>query len=293
VNRARTTVVIATRDRADELSSTVRKLLGLRPRPPVIVLDNASEDDTAERVSAVACGVPDFRLISLTRNAGAAARNLGVQMAQTPYVAFSDDDSWWAPDALPRAEAILDEHPRVGLLAASTLVGPREVRDPVCDLMERSPLGGAPDLPGPRVLGFLACSAIVRRTAFLDAGGFSHLLHFAAEEKLLSYDLAARGWELCYVSQLRAHHHPSSRRPPSDRRRNLELRNNALIAWMRRPVWTGVGAGTALARALAREPGASAAALGALLRLPRALLERRPLPGEIEARVRLLEGESR
>jgi len=35
------------------------------------------------------------------------------------------------------------------------------------------------------VLGFLACTAIVRRSAFLDAGGFSRMLHLGAEEKLL------------------------------------------------------------------------------------------------------------
>lgn len=29
------------------------------------------------------------------RNHGAVARNVGVELARTPYVALSDDDSWW------------------------------------------------------------------------------------------------------------------------------------------------------------------------------------------------------
>jgi hypothetical protein len=46
--------------------------------------------------------------------------------------------------------------------------------------------GAAPDLPGPSVLGFLACSAIVRRSAFLDVGGFDDILFFVGEESRAS-----------------------------------------------------------------------------------------------------------
>ncbi|MEV6625953.1 glycosyltransferase, partial [Amycolatopsis sp. NPDC051114] len=223
---ARTTVVIATRNRAGELARTLTQLSSLEPRPPVVVLDNASEDDTAE----VAGRYGNVRVIRLPQNLGAAARTLGVIVADTPYVAFSDDDSWWAPDALSEAERIFDEHPRTGLLAARTLVGPECRDDPVTPDMERSPLGHPDGAPGPLVLGFLACSAIVRRTAYLQVGGFSPLLHFGAEEQLLAYDLAARGWDVCYVGHLRAHHHPSRSRPPSSWRRRAELRNRLLIA---------------------------------------------------------------
>ncbi|MDO0931403.1 hypothetical protein QQY66_06815 [Streptomyces sp. DG2A-72] len=34
--------------------------------------------------------------------------------ADTPYVAFSDDDSWWTPGALRQAADLLDVHPRLG-----------------------------------------------------------------------------------------------------------------------------------------------------------------------------------
>lgn len=274
----RTTVVIATRDRAPELARTLTRLRELRPTPPIIVVDNGSADDTAHRV------LHDFRGVRLIRNpenVGMAARNLGVEAADTPYVAFSDDDSWWARDALPQAEILFDAYPRLGLIAASTVVEPEQRPDPVCALMADSPLGTAPDVPGPLVLGFLACSAIVRRSAFLDAGGFNPLLHFGAEEKLLAYDLAARGWALCYVDRVRAHHHPSSVRPPATWRRRIERRNNALITWMRRPATDCLRA----VGPLLRDPGAAA---GALRRLPSALIQRRPLPQHVERQIREL-----
>jgi GT2 family glycosyltransferase len=289
VTDGRTTVVIATRNRSAELARTLRELCALRPAPPIIVLDNDSTDDTPARVTAF----PGARLIRLPRNAGAAARNAGVALATTPFVAFSDDDSWWAPDALPRAEALLTRHPRVGLLAARTLVGPAQRPDPVNELMAASPLGREPDLPGPSVLGFLACASVVRACAFRQVGGFSSLLHFGAEEKLLSYDLAARGWALCYVDELCALHHPSMVRTAAAGRRRLEQRNNTLIAWMRRPVGVGVGAAGALLRQAPADPGAAAALSGALRRLPAALRRREPLPERVESSIRLLENAER
>lgn len=282
---AKTTVVIATRNRASELARTLTELCALRPRPPIVVLDNASVDDTAGEAEAL----PNVKVLRLNRNLAAAARNLGVALARTPYVAFSDDDSWWAADALPEAERVLDACPRLGLVAGRTLVGTDERDDPVNELMATSPLGHHPELPGPSVLGFLACAAIVRREAYLQAAGFSPLLHFGAEERLLSLDLAACGWDLCYVAQVRAHHHPSSRRPPDAWRRRAEQRNNALIAWMRRPLRRCAAESAVLLRRAARDPGALLAVAGVLGRLPWALAQRRRLPPEVERQARILE----
>ncbi|MEU2030686.1 glycosyltransferase family 2 protein [Nocardia amamiensis] len=282
---AKTTVVIATRNRASELARTLTELRALRPRPAIVVLDNASVDDTA----VAAEKFPDVRVVRLSRNLGAAARNLGVAIARTPYVAFSDDDSWWAGDALPEAERVLDAYPQLGLVAGRTLVGADHRDDPVNELMATSPLGHHPDLPGPSVLGFLACAAIVRREAYLQAAGFSPLLHFGAEERLLSLDLAACGWHLCYVADVRAHHHPSKRRPPQAWRRRVEQRNNALIAWMRRPLRRCAAESAGLLCRAVRDPGTLLAIAGIMRRLPRALAQRRRLPPEIERRARTLE----
>jgi GT2 family glycosyltransferase len=229
------------------------------------------------------------RIVRLAANEGAAARNIGVAQADTPYVAFADDDSWWAPDALPRAERLLAAHPRLALVAARTLVGPEHRADPTNQLMARSPLGRAEGMPGPSVLGFLACSAVVRTTAFRQAGGFSPLLHFGAEEKLLSYDLAALGWGLCYVEDVIAHHHPSAARATPGARRRLEQRNNLMINWMRRPIATGVRGGLDLLLRTPRDPGSIVALAGAVRRLPWVPRRRERLPEHVERDVRLLE----
>ncbi len=278
----RVSVVIATRNRPQELSRTLDRLAGLDPRPPVIVVDNASDTGLSWVVDHPARP----RLIRLDRNRAGAGRTVGAAYAATPYVAFCDDDSWWAPGALTLAADLFDRHPRLALVAARTLVDGRP--DPVTEAMDSSPLSGDPVLPGRPVLGCLACASVVRRSAFLDAGGFSELLFIGGEESLLCYDLAAAGWGVRYVPELTAYHAPSPHRVPSWRRA-LERRNVALVAWMRRPLPVAAAASWRLVRDSLTDPVARAALLGLLRGLPTALADRRRLPPAVERDVRLLQ----
>jgi GT2 family glycosyltransferase len=249
-----------------------------------VVVDNGSTDGTGELVRAHHPGV---RVVGLRRNRGGAARTIGARLVESPYDAFSDDDSWWAPGALSRAADLLDRHPRLAVLAARVLVGPEERLDPVCEEMAHSPLPAADDLPGPSVLGFIACGAVVRRTAFLEVGGFDVRLGVGGEEELLSVDLAARHWGLAYVEEVVAHHHPSPIRDPSGRRR-IQVRNALWSTWLRRPLGSAAHQTAHLAAVAMHQPGAWSGILLALLGLPWVLRERRPVPPELEAALRTL-----
>jgi glycosyltransferase involved in cell wall biosynthesis len=279
-------IVVATRNRADRLGATLERLLTLPGRPEVIVIDDASDDGTA----AVAARA-GARVARMRRNAGATARNVGVRLAGTPLVAFADDDSWWAPEALPRAVAHFRAHPRLALLAARTLVGPAQRLDPVSAQLAREPLGTAPDLPGPSALGFLACAAVVRREAFLSVGGFDPVVFFMGEEERLAYDLAAAGWGLAYCADVVAHHHPA---PASgDAKRMLARRNAILTAWMRRPVRVAASSTAGLIRAAAADPAARRTLGELLTRLPAALIRRRPPHPQVEAALQILANASK
>lgn len=277
------TVVIATADRRDQLLHTLAALAALPERPPVIVVDNGSRDGSVEAVGDLH---PHVEVVPLPENRGATARNVGVARARTPYVAFSDDDSWWAPGALSRAAAHLDRSPRLAVLQARVLVGEAEAVDPTCLQMAGSPLPRPEGAVGPVLLGFLACGAVVRRHAFLEVGGFDDLLFFLGEEQLLALDLARAGWHTAYADDVVAHHHPGSvtTRDPVARAR-LQRRNALLTTWLRRP-WRVVARDT-LATA-ARDP---AALRDAVLRLPEAARRRRPLPPSLEHGLRTLERE--
>ena len=280
------TVVVATRDRRESLLRSLARLDALPERPALIVVDNGSSDGTPD---AVRSAHPRALVLEAGANLGAAARTAGAESADTEYVAFSDDDSWWAPGALARAAAVLDAHPRLAVLAARILVGDEQREDPVCAEMARSPLRAARPLPGPPVLGFVACGSVVRRSPFLAAGGFHPRLGIGGEEQLLALDLALAGWSLAYVAGVVAHHHPSSSRDPR-RRREVELRNAVWTAWLRRPLPGALSATLAVARkAAAGDRAARGGLREALAGAVWVVSERRVLPRELERALRDLD----
>src|SRR5215218_7760276 len=142
-------IVVVTRNRRETLLCSLARLTALEAPYPLLVVDNGSTDDT---VPAVMAAFPDVRVLPLGANHGAAARNSGVAQVTQPYVAFADDDSWWAPGALTAAVRRFTDHPQLGLLAARILVGVHERLDPTSALMARSPLPRPPGYPGVPIL---------------------------------------------------------------------------------------------------------------------------------------------
>jgi N-acetylglucosaminyl-diphospho-decaprenol L-rhamnosyltransferase len=278
---ARCSVVIATRNRRGTLVATLAALQSAHSGVPIIVVDNASSDGTP---AAVREAFPGVDVIALDANHGAAARNLGVAHSRTAYVAFNDDDTYWSAGSLEPACALLDAHPRVAAVCASVRVGPGAALDRACRLMETSPLPKRTACPGVPIASFLAGATVVRRDAFLDAGGFHPRFLIGAEEALLALDLMAAGWELVYDERLVVHHDPCSVSRDPCMRRRLVTRNRLWVTWLRRS-FPAAFAYTARvgARAL-RDRDVRRAAAEAFFGLPWVLRERRPVPRSVERR---------
>lgn len=271
------TVVVASRNRRDDLLASLP-----RHEAPVVLVDNASTDDT---VAAVREAHPEVTVLTLEHNVGARARTVGVERAGTEFVAFADDDSWWAPGDLARAVELLRGHPRCALINARILVGPEERLDPICTDLAESPLPARMELPGPAILGFVACAAIVRTEAFDEVGGFDAIVRFPGEEERLALDLAAAGWGMAYVEDLVVHHHPSPKRHSPAQRRAAIWRSRLLTAVMRLPVREVV---RLYARALRDGKAGRAGSAQGLRDLPAAVRGRRPIPVELQEQRRLL-----
>lgn len=274
-------IVMATRDRRRRTLATLDRLAELPERPPTVVVDNGSRDGTPH---AIARRHPAVRVIELASNAGAAARTVGVRALQTPLVAFSDDDSWWEPGALERTVRLFARRPSLGLVQARILVGAERRLDPTCALMRRSPLAAGAGLPGPAILGFVACGAVVRRAAYLAVGGFHPRLGFGGEEELVALDLAASGWDLAYVDSVVAHHHPD-RGDARGNRSETVLRNAIWVAWLRRRIPGALARTVPLAKDAVRRRRPAVLA-DAARGLPWVLRERRALPQRVERAAR-------
>jgi GT2 family glycosyltransferase len=284
---ARVSVVMLTHNRVGQTLRSLREIEALPERPPIVVVDNASTDGTA---AAVRREFPAVRVVELAENVGAAGRNHGVAAVDTPYVAFSDDDSWWAPGALARAVEAFDRHPRLGAIHARILVGEDEREDPICAELRDSPLRGDPSLPGSPLLGFLACAIVFRRAAFEAAGGFERTVMIGGEEEWLACDLAGAGWEIRYLPEVVAHHDPPGRDLAArDARRRVGLRNTLWFSWLRRPARSAARRTLHLVRTTPRDRVTLLAFWDALRSLGSAAPSRRVVPPHVESMLRTLD----
>ncbi|MGY1616250.1 glycosyltransferase family 2 protein [Geodermatophilus sp. SYSU D00691] len=281
----RIAVVVITHQRRDELLRTLALLRDLPERPHVVVVDNGSTDGTSD---AVRRGFPEVELVVSPSNLGAVGRNVGVARLATPYVAFCDDDTWWDPGSLRAAADVLDRHPELAVVTARILVEPGGREDPIVAELRDSPVRGASWLPGPALGSFLAGASVVRREAFTGVGGFSERLWLGGEEELMAGDLAAAGWELCYLPALTVHHQASTARDPHVRRRD-GIRNTLWTTWLRRPLRPALRRTGHLLRTLPRDRVSAHGVLDAARGLPWVLRERRVLPPHAEARFTALE----
>lgn len=108
----RVSVVIPAFRRPGTVADAIQSALGqTHPVDEVIVVDDASGDQTADMVRAIAD--PRVRLITLEINRGqSAATNIGIDAATGDVVALLDSDDVWLPDKTERQLAAWRAHPR-------------------------------------------------------------------------------------------------------------------------------------------------------------------------------------
>jgi succinoglycan biosynthesis protein ExoU len=96
-------VIIAAWNRSDTIERAMLSVLAEPEVRHVIVVDDGSSDDTADR--ARQCGAKDDRVIveRLPSNLGpAAARNLALEISTAPWVAILDGDDFFLPGRIRR-----------------------------------------------------------------------------------------------------------------------------------------------------------------------------------------------
>ncbi len=89
----------------------------------VIVVDNASTDNTAEAAASVwnelAGEKPAFRVLAEPTPGLSAARKKGIEAAVFDYILFCDDDNWLAENYLFNGLKIMQSDPRIGVLGGT------------------------------------------------------------------------------------------------------------------------------------------------------------------------------
>ena len=107
------TVVVPAYNASATIRMALKSLLAQSwPRLEILVVDDASEDDTAAKVEELARTEPRVRLIRHERNRGAyAARNTGMRAARGAYLTVHDSDDWAHPERIARQLRELQRKP--------------------------------------------------------------------------------------------------------------------------------------------------------------------------------------
>lgn len=213
-------VIIPVKDRAEELRRCLESVRGLqysREALEIVVVDDGSSDDGP----AVARSLGALVVASGGRGLGpAAARNRGASAARGEILAFLDSDcvasERWL---LEIVEAFGDPGiaavgGRVDGMRTSSALDRYEAEMSSLSLGAR---GRCAQL-GNDTFYLPSCNLLVRRSAFLDVGGFREGLH-VAEDVDLSWRLRDRGWAIAYVPRGRVLHEHRNRLGPFLRRR--------------------------------------------------------------------------
>lgn len=108
----RVSVIIPVHNRADFLPLAIASVQrGLFEDFEIIVVDNASTDNTLEVARELSERDPRVKVISLPDNVIARALNAGVRQGKGEYVAQLDSDDEYTPDTLEVMVRCLDENP--------------------------------------------------------------------------------------------------------------------------------------------------------------------------------------
>jgi glycosyltransferase involved in cell wall biosynthesis len=194
-------VVVPTRNRSALLALTLRSVLTQRDVDvEVIVVDEASTDDTAAMLDAIAD--ERIRVIRHGTPCGvASARNRGAADARGEWLAFVDDDDLWAPDKLVQQLKTAEALGRHWVYTGCVAIGDRG-----------QILSGSPPLaPEQTIVALLRYNAIpgggsnvvVRRTTWQKAGPFDTRLR-NTEDWEMWIRLAKLGPPACVSSPLMA-----------------------------------------------------------------------------------------
>lgn len=104
------TVVIAAWNAADTIGRAIDSALAQTIPVEVVVIDDASTDDTSDRAEAAAGGDPRVRVLRQARNQGpSAARNRAIDVSTAPWIAVLDADDFMEPGRLAALESVARE----------------------------------------------------------------------------------------------------------------------------------------------------------------------------------------
>jgi glycosyltransferase involved in cell wall biosynthesis len=200
VNSPAFTVVVAAYNSARTIAPAIRSVLAQSEQDlELIVVDDGSSDDTADRVRAL-LDDPRVQLVSQENQGVAGARNSGFARARGRFVSLLDGDDLWLPTYLERMGGALEADPEAGFAYTDAWVLDDETRriGKSTAMAFQRPPETPPDDPEELLSllvdrNFVFSSATLRRSASDVVGAFD-LRAQPADDYEMWMRLAANGY---------------------------------------------------------------------------------------------------
>jgi N-acetylglucosaminyl-diphospho-decaprenol L-rhamnosyltransferase len=255
---ARVTVVVVTHFSAAVIEAC---LAAAAPAARVIVVDNASQDDTRAIVRRT---LPAATIIANATGVGYGnAANQGIAAAATEFVLLLNPDAVLAPDAVPLLVEAADRWPDAAILAPALkdAQGRWEVSHDV-GLFARAGLGPRADAePTGDICADYVSGAVMllRRSVVETVGGFDPAIFLYYEDDDLCLRVRRAGFAIVRVAAAVARHRGGGSVPATPEKRREKF---FAMAWSRLHIeakWRGRAAAWRLGLALAAKYGLKAA----------------------------------
>jgi GT2 family glycosyltransferase len=203
----------------------------------IIVVDNHSEDNLKERISARRTGI---KLIELPENRGAcAARNVGARAATGDILVSLDDDAGFSsPLELGKLVKIFDKRPDVSVVVfrvCNPTTGELSLRD-WCHPRYWKEFSQTEFETNYLPEG----ASALRREVFEKTGGYYEQLFFGAEALDMELRIMDEGYKLVYIPEVCVWHQVSEKARTNERQYYYFTRNFIWVAYKDYPLLAAV-----------------------------------------------------
>jgi N-acetylglucosaminyl-diphospho-decaprenol L-rhamnosyltransferase len=217
-------IVIVNWNTRDLLLKCIETLLATEaPEKEIVVVDNASQDDS---VAAVQARFPQVRIIQNKDNAGfARGNNIGVAACNTPYALLLNTDAFPQAGALDELLRVMSTTAKAGIVGAHLLNADGSFQashTPFPTLWREFlilsglgrlffgrhyPSAGPDEAKGAQAVDYVegAC-LLVNVDVYRAIGGFDEAFFMYSEEVDLCFRMKQSGWQVWYVPEARATH---------------------------------------------------------------------------------------
>ena len=217
-------IIIATKNRVQDLRRTCRVLQHLYPRPVEILI--TADGCTDGTVDFVKSQLPKAKLFVHQKSVGSvAARDHMIRQATGDLIFSLDDDSYpQEPDCLAPIIASFEQRPKLAVLHFP------QCTDEYPETLPRFDFG-----PARLTRSFSNAGAVLRRSYYLQLRGFEPCFFHAYEEPDYALQCVAAGYEVFYGPSVSIRHHYSATARSEIRTHHRHSRNEFWSTLMRCP----------------------------------------------------------